>query len=98
MTTVDQNSIGVGSGLHGLKGKMAGLHDRVRDINAQAARMEAERDAAKKRYIRAYGQQQALRDRKLAAEEQLEKKEDKIKELVRRVNEKVIFLCFISYT
>ena len=89
MATADRLDINVGGGLKGVKEIMASLKERIKETNARSLVMEEEKDIAKKKYIKLYGQQQALKDRKLMMEERLEKSEEKLKEITKRFNEKV---------
>lgn len=89
MATADRLDINVGGGLQGLRELMANLKARIKETNARSKEMEEERDIAKKKYIKLYGQQQALKERKEMMEERLEKSEEKLKEVTKRYNEKV---------
>ena len=91
MATSDRLDISVGDSLKGVKGVMSNLSQRVKETNARSKCMEEESAAVKKKYIKSYGQQQALKERKEMMEERLEKNEEKIKNLTKRYNEKVHF-------
>ena len=79
-------------GISGIKAAVQGLKDSITKAEAKAKRVEGERDQAKKAYSKAYNKQMSLRDQIADTEEELRKKEEKVKDTKRRLDEKEQFL------
>jgi len=92
MATSDKLEASLGQGIKGLKESMKNMNQKAKDKNERAERMEKELAVAKQAHIKAYGRLQALKERKIDIEERIERNNDKIKDLTKRVNEKEKFV------
>jgi len=91
MATADRLDVGLGKGIKGIKVTMKEISQKIKDKNERAERLENEYETVRTAYVKSYGRQKAIRDRKVMLEERLEKSEDRIKEVTRRVQEKEQF-------
>jgi len=79
-------------GISSIKDHMKQMQSSIKEHKEKADRNEAAVEKAKHVYLKAYGRQQAMREKRTDTEEKLEKSEEKLKEITRRVQEKETFL------
>ena len=92
MATSDKLEASLGQGIKSVKENMKNMNQKAKDMNERAERMEKELAVAKQAHIKAYGRLQALKERKIDVEERIEKNNDKIKDITKRLNEKEKFV------
>jgi len=92
MSTADKIDMSLSGGLSGLRTHMKKMQETIKATNEKADTMEKEREAAHNNYCRVVGRQQAIKQKILDTEANMEKTEKRMKETEARLQEKEQFL------